>query len=492
MNLSTWQWILLVIFVWVFVTVVFDIIQKKHSIARNFPLVGRLRFLLEDVGPELRQYIVTDNNSELPFSRDDRRWIYASSKGQNNLFGFGTDNDLEQATNRIIIKQSTFPFIPDEDSEIGNPPDWKLPSRKKIGGFRNRQKAFVPQSVVNVSGMSYGALGPNAVTALNKGVALAGCLQSTGEGSVSPCHQNGGELVWQIGTGYFGARNQDGTFSFEKMLETISQNPTIKAIEIKLSQGAKPGLGGMLPGDKVTKEIAAIRGIQVGVDCHSPSRHSAFSDADSLLDFTEDIASATGLPVGIKSAVGNLEFFNEVASLMRGDSDRAIDFLTIDGGEGGTGAAPLVFTDHVSLPFMIGFSRVKEIFDENGLSEKITFIGSGRLGLPARAFRAFTLGADMINVARESMLSIGCIQAQRCHTGRCPTGVATSNAWLNRGLDPVKKSVRASKYIIELRKQLALLSFACGVEHPSLATRDMVEILDMQETSKNQDVGTKT
>ncbi len=477
MNITWWEWVLVGCGIVVVIIVIYDITQKKHSIARNFPLVGRLRFLLEEVGPELRQYIVTDNNSELPFSRDERRWIYASAKSENNYFGFGTDNNIESTSNYIIIKQSTFPYEPPADSTFGIAPEWKLPCAKTLGESRERTHAFVPRSVVNVSGMSYGSLGPNAVAALNKGVALAGCLQSTGEGSISSYHHNGGELVWQIGTGYFGARNDDGTFSFERFLDTVGKNPSIRAIEIKLSQGAKPGLGGMLPGEKVTPEIAAIRGIPVGVDCHSPSRHSAFSDADSLLDFVEKLAEATGIPVGIKSAVGNTSFFSDLATHMSNDKNRAIDFITIDGGEGGTGAAPLTFTDHVSLPFMVGFPRVYSIFETAGLAEKIVFVGSGRLGLPDRAFRAFTMGVDMVNVARESMLAIGCIQAQRCHTGHCPTGVATSSAWLNRGLDPVQKSVRASKYIIEMRKQLLLLSYACGIAHPGEATPDMVELI---------------
>lgn len=478
MNLSLWILIPALIFVPAIVIAIFDIFQKKHSISRNFPLIGRLRFLLEDVGPELRQYIVTDNNAEKPFTRDERRWIYASSKGQNNYFGFGTDNDIDNLSNYTIIKQSTFPFQPQKDSKIGTAPDWNLPCLKTLGGTRNRAKAFIPNSVINVSGMSYGSIGPNAVKALNMGVALAKCLQSTGEGSVSDHHKHGGDLVWQIGTGYFGARNEDGSFSFEKMLQVIENTPSIKAIEIKLSQGAKPGLGGLLPGEKVTPEIARIRSIPVGVDCHSPSAHSAFSGADSLLDFVEKIALSTGLPVGIKSAVGNLVFFEELAILMSQDKERGIDFITIDGGEGGTGAAPLAFADSVSLPFMIGFERVHTIFRNHNLQDNIVFIGSGKLGLPDRTFRAFSLGVDMVNVARESMLAIGCIQAQRCHTGYCPTGVATSSAWLNRGLDPIQKSVRASKYIIELRKELTLLTYACGISHPGEITREMIEVLN--------------
>ena len=478
MNLSWWVIVLLAVLVVSIFTVIFDIFQKKHSISRNFPLVGRLRFLLEDVGPELRQYIVTDNNAEKPFTRDERRWIYASSKGENNYFGFGTDNDIENTSNYTIIKHSTFPYQPPQEAETGIAPSCKLPSHKTLGGYRKRAKAFVPHSVINVSGMSYGSLGPNAVSALNKGVALADCLQSTGEGSVSPYHKHGGDLIWQIGTGYFGARNEDGSFSFEKMLRVVENNPSIKAIEFKLSQGAKPGLGGMLPGEKVTAEIAEIRGIPAGVDCHSPSAHSAFSGADSLLDLVEKVASDTGLPVGIKSAVGNLVFFEELAQLMDKDKERGVDFITIDGGEGGTGAAPLTFADNVSLPFMTGFERVFNIFSEANIDKNLVFVGSGRLGLPERAFRAFGLCVDIVNVARESMLAIGCIQAQRCHTGNCPTGVATSSAWLNRGLDPEQKSVRASKYIIELRKQLTLLTYACGIKHPSEITIDMFEVIN--------------
>jgi glutamate synthase domain-containing protein 2 len=478
MHLNWIEWVILAVIVFFAVLAIFDLCQRKRAITHNFPIVGHLRFLLEGIGPELRQYLFTDNNSEKPFSRDERRWIYSSSKNQNNNFGFGTDNDFENVANYIIIKQSSFPYSPPADAEIGVAPNWDIPSPKKLGGYRNRKFAFTPHSVINISGMSFGALGPHAVTALNKGAAKAGCLQATGEGGISPYHLNGGELIWQIGTGYFGARADDGTFSYERFLDSVGRNPSVKAIEIKLSQGAKAGLGGILPGEKVTKEIAAIRGIPVGVDCHSPSSHSAFSDADELLDFVEKLAEGTGLPVGIKSAVGDEKLFLDLARLMSNDSSRAIDFLTIDGGEGGTGAGPLAFTDHVSLPFMIGFERVKKIFDEAGVSDDITFIGSGRLGIPDRSFRAFALGVDMINVGRESMLSIGCIQAQRCHTGRCPTGVATSSEWLNRGLDPERKALRAAQYIRELRKEICLLAYACGVSHPSDITKDMIEILN--------------
>ncbi|HCD00351.1 MAG TPA: FMN-binding glutamate synthase family protein, partial [Planctomycetaceae bacterium] len=246
---------------------------------------------------------------------------------------------------------------------------------------------------------------------------------------------------------------------------------------IKLSQGAKPGLGGILPASKITPEISKIRGIPMGEDCISPSSHSAFSDADSLLDFVETIAEATGLPVGIKSAVGEMDLWHDLARLSD-TSERGLDFITIDGGEGGTGAGPLVFTDRVALPFKIGMSRVYRVFAERGLHEKIVFQGSAKLGFPEMTLFAFALGCDMVGVAREAMLSIGCIQAQQCHSGHCPTGVATQNRWLVRGLDPLLKADRLANYVMTLRKEVLALSRACGVVHPALITSEYLEILD--------------
>jgi glutamate synthase domain-containing protein 2 len=257
----------------------------------------------------------------------------------------------------------------------------------------------------------------------------------------------------------------------------------VRALEIKLSQGAKPGLGGVLPAAKVSAEIAEARGVPEGVDCISPSRHAEFSDADSLLDWVELLAAETGLPVGIKSAVGHMDFWHELTELMdRGD--RGVDFVTVDGGEGGTGAAPLIFTDSVSLPFQLGFARVYSVFARAGLAEQVTFIGGGKLGLPDNAVVAFALGCDMVNVAREAMLSIGCIQAQKCHTDTCPTGVATQNAWLSRGLDPQLKSVRAANYVRTLRRDLLKVAEACGVEHPGLIDTSTVEVLTGRTASR--------
>ena len=461
--------------------VVYDIFQRKHAILRNFPIVGHFRYWLEAVGPELRQYIVTDNDEERPFSRDQRRWIYASSKRANNYFGFGTDNHLDDGRDYIIIKQSGLPLRTPHSGEEGYDEMHPLPAAKVLGGFRGRAKAFRPPSVVNVSAMSFGSLSPNAIAAINEGARIAGCMHNTGEGGISPYHQRGGDLVWQIGTGYFGARELDGTFSIQRVKEQVAANP-VRALELKLSQGAKPGMGGILPAAKITPEISRIRGVPMGRDCISPPYHTAFRDPDSLLDFVEEVAAETGVPVGIKSAVGTSTFWHELARLMA-TTGRGVDFITIDGGEGGTGAGPLAFTDHVALPFKVGFTRVYRMFAEQGLHEKVVFIGSGRLGFPAEGLFAMGLGCDMVNVAREAMMAIGCIQAQRCHTGHCPTGIATQNRWLVRGLDPTLKAARLANYVATFRKELLELSHACGEPHPALLTSDNFEVLQGNFTS---------
>lgn len=453
---------------------IYDMTQKRHAILRNFPIIGHFRYWLETIGPELRQYIVTGNDEERPFSRDQRRWVYASSKKENNYFGFGTDNDPDRP-GYILIRHSAFPHHAPHPGEPGYDPEYNIPCVRVLGGFRGRKHAFRPKSIINTSAMSYGSLSAPAVEALNRGVALCGAMQNTGEGGISDYHRNGGDLVWQIGTGYFGCRDEHGNFSLERAVETVASAP-VRAIEIKLSQGAKPGLGGLLPASKITPEIARIRGIPMGRDCISPASHTAFSDVSSMLDFIERLADATGLPVGIKSAVGDLRFWRELATQMD-KTKRGPDFITIDGGEGGTGAAPLVFSDHVALPFRRGFTEVYKIFAEAGVQHQTVFVGSGKLGFPESALLALALGCDLVHVAREAMLAIGCIQAQRCHSGHCPTGVATQNKWLVRGLDPTLKAARLANYIITLRKELLALAHACGYPHPALVPLDQLEIV---------------
>lgn len=471
--MSAGWWVLIGIGAFLVLVAIYDVLQRRHSILRVFPIVGHLRYILEAFGPELRQYIVTSNDDERPFSRNQRRWIYASSKHQNSAFGFGTDAEFERTPGYLIISPAAFPAPPPEG---GDPDDWPLPSAKVLGGPRERPGAFRPASVVNISGMSFGALSARAVESLNAGAALAGCMQTTGEGGLTPYHLQGGDLVMQFGTGWYGARDSRGRLDLPKLVDLVERHP-IRAIELKMSQGAKPGVGGMLPASKVTPEIAAIRGVEPGKPCISPSVNPEFSTVDELLDVVERIADATGLPVGIKSAVGDPRFWSDLAREMDGGA-RGVDFITIDGGEGGTGSGPLAFVDHVGLPYRLAQARALRAFAERGIQHRLTWIGSGRLGLPEESVMAFALGADMVNVAREAMLSIGCIQAQRCHTGHCPSGVATQSAWRQRGIDPALKSARAASYVIALRREITRLARTTGVEHPSQISLDHIEVLE--------------
>ncbi|MCR9295857.1 MAG: FMN-binding glutamate synthase family protein, partial [bacterium] len=351
---------------------IYDIfIQKRHAIRHNFPVIGHLRYLFERIGPELRQYWVANDKEEMPFNRDERSWIYASAKGENNTFGFGTTEQI-YAIGYPVIKHAAFPF-PESQAKFANGDKTYVPCLKTMGEAHGRRRPYRPESVVNISAMSFGSLGERAISALNQGAKQAGCFHNTGEGGVSQYHRFGADLMWQLGTGYFGARGPDGKFSMDEVARTVEENPFIRGIEIKLSQGAKPGKGGILPGTKVTAQIAAARRVPVGQDCISPNAHAEFDTVDELIDFIERIADRTGLPVGIKSAVGAINFWVKLAERM-GERGQGPDFISIDGGEGGTGAAPLTFSDHVSLPFKIGFARVYQVFQQAQLSQQIVWI----------------------------------------------------------------------------------------------------------------------
>jgi glutamate synthase (ferredoxin) len=462
----------LVVLATIVVVAVRDVLQTRRTIVHNFPVVGHFRYWLESIGPELRQYWVANDKEEKPFNRSERAWIYASAKGENNNFGFGTTEQLYE-TGYPIIKHAVFPFPETKFKGFGGDKS-AIPVAKILGGRRGRAKAFRPNSVINISAMSFGSLGENAVTAINRGAKNAGCLQNTGEGGISPYHRNGADLIYQLGTGYFGSRDEKGNFSMARLKERLAETPTVRAIEVKLSQGSKPGKGGILPGKKVTAQIAAIRGVEIGKDCMSPNTHSAFENVDQLIDFIEKIAAETGLPVGIKSAVGEQAFWTELARRML-KRQAGPDFITIDGGEGGTGAAPLTFADHVALPFKIGFARVYQTFLDLGAADEVVWIGSGKLGFPDRAIIAMAMGCDMVNVAREAMIAVGCIQALKCHTGHCPAGVATQNKWLQRGLDVNDKAYRMERFIKSFRKELLSLTHATGYQHPAQFTGEEIE-----------------
>lgn len=436
-------------------------IQKKHTILKNYPVIGWGRYLLEMVGPEMRQYWVASNRDEKPFNRIQRSYVYASAKQQNNMQGFGSDADFSKP-GHFFIKHSAFPFRTAEGHINHEKKDF-VPCAKVVGEYHKRRKPYHPKSIVNISAMSYGALGSGATSANNLGAALAGCYHNTGEGGFSPYHNLGADVVFQIGTAYYGCRDDKGNFNMMELIDLVKKNPCIKMIEIKLSQGAKPGKGGILPAEKVSAEIAKIRGIKQGEASISPGYHSAFSNTKELVTFIEEIADLTGLPVGIKSAVGDDRFWIDLSFYMR-EYNQGPDFITIDGGEGGTGAAPAAFADHMSLSFDVAFSNVYKIFQRAGLEKRVVFIGSAKLGLPAEAIKAFALGADMINMAREILMANGCIQAQRCHTGGCPALIATNKHQHLFNIDDKKN--RVANFVSTLRKDILDITHACGYEHP--------------------------
>lgn len=474
MDLSWWQYSLIGLGALLLVVLIYDLTQTNHPVLRIFPILGHIRYFLIEIGPELRQYLVAQNREELPFNRSEREWIYRSAEKGNNYFGFGTDDQVYGA-GYPIIKHAVFNY--DETPYTGSKHDKAaaIPCAKVIGAAHKRALPHRPPSIINISAMSFGSLGRNAISALNLGAKGAGAYHNTGEGGCSRYHRLGADICYQVGTGYFGCRDENGAFSVDHVKRLCDSVPAIKMIEVKLSQGAKPGKGGVLPGSKVTAEIAEARGVRVGQDCISPNGHRAFSNVDELIEFVEKIANATGRPVGIKSAIGHIDFWHELADKMKA-SGRGPDFITIDGKEGGTGAAPLAFADHVALPYRVAFPRVYKIFQDRGLSDDITWIGSAKLGFGDRAVVAISLGADMINIAREALLAMGCIQAQKCHTGHCPTGITTPNEWLQRGLVIDTAAEKVQNYIEVFRSELDALTHAAGYEHPGQFTPHDVEV----------------
>jgi glutamate synthase domain-containing protein 2 len=435
-----------------------DLTQKRHTVTRNFPVVGHLRYLFEELGQPFRQYFFQGDLEERPYNRVTRSWVYASAKGENNQIGFGSQVDHE-AVGRMHFIPSIYPTL--ERSP-------ELPRPAVIGP--HRAEPYHPRRFVNISGMSYGALSANAVLALSRGARLAGCYMSTGEGSLSPYHvEGGGDIVYQIGPAKFGVRDADGAFD-EGRAREIFARPQVKMIEIKLGQGAKPGKGGLLPRHKITPEIAAIRGIPLGQDCHSPNRFEEFDDARSLLDFIERIRTLTGKPVGIKLVTGGTTEVDALCAEMahRGDGP---DFVAVDGKEGGTGAGPLALADHVGLPLIDGLTMVDGALRRYGLRDRVTLIASGRIATGGDVATHIALGADLVHIGRGFLFALGCIQALRCHTNRCPAGVTSHSRWLQSGLDPADKAARVANYSLALERDLQMIAHACGVRHPSELNR---------------------
>ncbi len=430
----------------------YDVLQARHTILRNYPILGHGRYLMEAIRPEIRQYFIEDDLDGRPFNREQRSLIYQRSKGDKDYDPFGSELNAREVGYEWIA-HSISPVKALEHAP-----------HVTVGQAQCKQPYDI--SLLNVSAMSYGSLGPSAVQAMGRGAKEAGFAHNTGEGGVSQYHlSTGADLVWQIGTGYFGCRNKDGTFSEEAFAKQVAHDH-VKMVEVKLSQGAKPGHGGILPSYKVTPEIAAARGVEVGEACLSPPGHSAFATPLELVAFVDRLREVSGgKPVGIKLCVGIPEEFMGIVKAMV-ESGSGPDFISVDGGEGGTGAAPPEFGDHVGMPLEEGLVFVRNAIRGAGLDERVSIAASGKVTSAMDVLRCIALGASYTNAARSFMLSVGCIQAQLCHTNHCPAGVATLDPLRNRGLDPKLKGIRAARYHRETMHSLLELVGATGFQAP--------------------------
>ena len=448
-----------------------DISQKKHGVLRNYPIVGHLRYFFEQLGEYFRQYFFAGDRDEMPFNRSTRGWVYRLAKNEGGVIGFGSTYDLHQS-GALIFVNHPFPVLEEE----------RLPTPSLLLGEGYAKIPFEGRSIVNISGMSFGAISAPAVRSLSRGAAVAGCWMDTGEGGLSPYHLEGGcDIIMQIGTAKYGLRDAQGNLSPDRLVEL---SKVVKAFEIKLSQGAKPGKGGVLPGKKVTAEIAQIRGIPEGRDSISPNRHRDISNMNELLDKIAWIRDLTGRPVGVKTAIGGWRFMNELAEAAnRRGLEFAPDFLAIDGGEGGSGAAPQALADHMGLSIDEALPRVVDSLIESGLRQRVRVIAAGKLITSARAAWALAAGADFINTARGFMFSLGCIQALRCHQNTCPTGVTTHNKRLQRALVVEEKYLRVANYCNGINREIDMIAHSCGVRHARDLRREHVRIMQANQQS---------
>ncbi|WP_249596201.1 FMN-binding glutamate synthase family protein [Peribacillus frigoritolerans] len=468
-----------------------DDTQKQHSILRNFPLIGRIRYMTEQIGPELRQYLFENNNEGTPFSRKEFEDVVKAGKYKERLIGFGSERDFNEAG--YYIRNSMFPNLREElridnsqkiNTKVYEVDEEGLLTRKEkredrqiepyflrdedaviIGGETCRNP-FKLKGLVGQSAMSYGALGENAITALSRGLGLAGgTWMNTGEGGLSKYHLSGNpDIMMQIGPGLFGVRTPGGEFSWE-VFKKKSEIEQVKAFEIKLAQGAKIR-GGHIEGQKVTEEIAQIRMVEPGQTINSPNRFYEFKNFNELFEFVERMRDVGGKPVGIKIVVGDLDALEEMTKTMR-DTGKGPDFITVDGGEGGTGATYQELADAVGLPIMSALPLVDEMLKKYGVRNRVKLIASGKLTSPDKVAVALAMGADLVNIARGFMISVGCIMAEICHTNHCPAGVATTDSKLQEGLVIEEKQYRVANYVISLREGLFNLAAAAGIDTPT-------------------------
>ena len=432
-----------------------DVLQTKNAIRRNYPVIGRLRYWFEHLGEFFRQYFFASDREEMPFNRAERNWVYQASKAVDNTVAFGSTRDLRPVGTPLFVN-CPYPTL-DADA---------VPTQEvTIGPYTAHP--YRTASLFNISGMSFGAISKPAVLALSNGARMAGCWMNTGEGGLSPYHLEGGaDIVFQIGTAKYGVRDEEGNLSDVK-LKKVAEHEQVKMFEIKLSQGAKPGKGGILPGGKVTPEISKIRGISIGSDSISPNRHEEIESASSLLDMISHVRDVTGLPVGIKAVIGAYGWLDELfEEVLRRGIESAPDFITVDSADGGTGAAPMPLIDNMGLPLKESLPLVVDKLTEYGLRERVKVAASGKLITPSELAWALCVGADFVNSARGFMFALGCIQALKCNKNTCPTGITTHNKRLQRGLVPEDKAERVRHYAETMQHEVEVIAHSCGVTEP--------------------------
>jgi glutamate synthase domain-containing protein 2 len=450
----------------VVVMFIFDVLQTGDAVRRNFPVIGRFRDLFVRLGEFFRQYFFAMDREEMPFNRAERTWVNRAAKNTDNTVAFGSTNNLSPAGS-VIFVNCPFPTL-ESDRAITEP--------LLIGPYC--REPYAALSLFNISAMSYGALSRPAVRALSKGAALAECWLNTGEGGLAPYHLEGNcDLVFQIGTAKYGVRDAEGRLSDERLSE-VAADPRVKMFELKLSQGAKPGKGGILPGAKVTREIAKIRGIPAGQDSISPNRHPEISTIGELLDVIAHIRKVTGKPTGIKCVIGTYDWLDAMfEEVKRRGLESAPDFIQVDSSDGGSGAAPMPLMDNVGLLIRESLPIVDNLRKLHGLKERVRLVASGKFVTPAGVAWALCVGADFVVSARGFMFALGCIQSLKCNRNTCPTGVTTHNARLQRGLNPADKAVQVASYCANIRHDVEMIAHSCGVSEPRRLRRYHVRIV---------------
>ncbi len=438
--------------------VILDLLQTDEPVRRRFPGLVWGRKFLTALGPLLRQYLYLNDREETPYNRITRDWIYRTARGKTNNVGFGSQEDMDAAGSVFFLPATFTNKAARQGDQVGTA------FRRVIGGRGGVMPVAMP-NFVYISGMSYGALSYRAIAALNLGAKKAGIYQNTGEGALAPAHEQGGKLIFQIGTAKFGVRDDQGNL-VERLLADIAVHPQVQMFEIKLAQGAKPGKGGMLLKEKVTKEIAEIRKIPMGVDAFSPPRHVEFDDVHGLFDFIDHIRSVTKKPVGIKMVIGNPREIESIADKMAAEPNRGPDFITIDGAEGGTGAAPFVLASNAGLPLKQSLAIADRTLRQREVRDNVTLFASGKIATPVDV--AMASGADVVGISRGFLFSLGCIQTLRCHQGDCPTGICTQSKWRKKVIDLDAASDRVATYAKTLMKETQMLAESCGHTDSSL------------------------